>query len=109
MSSELKPVAYLHYWIGGYPPDGYVEESELLTPFQAEAYKDLESNEAHGIVPLVIVPEGYQLVPIEMPFVLLRMIYNDVNSRCLAEEFEPSEIAYELYKAFVKSAKEQGE
>ena len=63
--NNIKPVAYIHYWIGGYPPDGYIEESELLTPFQAEAYKDLESNEAHGISPLYAIPEGYHIVAID--------------------------------------------
>ena len=63
--TTIKPVAYIHYWIGGYPPDGYIEESELLTPFQAEAYKDLESNEAHGISPLYAIPDGYHIVAID--------------------------------------------
>ena len=102
MINELKPVLK-------------TEELELIFE-KLEGYVDFEEGDdvhklllklSHSMEPLYEIPEGYQLVPIEIPSVLLRMIYNDVNSRCLAEEFEPSEIAYELYKAFVKAAKEQ--
>jgi len=61
----IKPEAYLHYFIGGYPPDGYSEESELIMPHDFDKYEAIENNEAEGFVPLYAIPEGYALVPIE--------------------------------------------
>ena len=65
MSNELKPEAYLHYFIGGYPPDGYCEEEELITPNDFDKYEAIENNEAEGFIPLYAIPEGYHIVAID--------------------------------------------
>ena len=60
---KLKPVAYMHYFFAGSPPDDYYEDFELIKPCDIGRYKDIQSNEAEGVVPLYAIPEGYSLVP----------------------------------------------
>ena len=60
----IKPEAYLHYFIGGYPPDGYSEESELIMPHDFDKYEAIENNEAEGFIPLYAIPDGYHITAI---------------------------------------------
>lgn len=63
--SELKPLAYLHYYFGGYAPDGYTEESELVELHDYHKFEGMENSPAEGIVPLYAIPEGMQLAHVE--------------------------------------------
>lgn len=62
--SKLKPVCYMHYFIGGYPPDGYYEDFELIKPCDLEEFP-AENNESEGVVPLYAIPDGYHIVAID--------------------------------------------
>ena len=84
--NELKPVAYMHYYIDGYAPDGYIEESELVELRDFHKFEGMESDEREGITPLYAIPEGVQLVPIE----LLRTIAVYGNRLCKDKSIDVS-------------------
>ena len=98
MSNKLKPDAYMHYFIGGYPPDEYFEDFELIKPCDLEVYP-VENNDAEGVIPLYIIPPGYTLVPDEPTEEMINAAWH----------VRPKDMKgnRESYKAMLKAAKEQ--